>query len=171
MDNLIRMVYVSRTNNPISDERGGVPKDVGRILMQSRKSNPRREIGGVLYFRDDIFFQCLEGPQSEVDALYKKIANDPRHRDVTTILARHVDTRMFADWSMKYVALDHRIDQLLQKYKFSSFDPYRFDEKIIEEMLGLFVSADDVTSQDRRGASETSPRTGFLGRLFRRRAA
>lgn len=172
MSQLVRMVYVSRSNNPISDAGAGVPRDIGRILMQSRKRNPQREIGGVLYFRDDMFFQCLEGERDEVESLYALIAEDPRHRDVRKILVRDVEDRMFGDWSMKYVALDERVDRLLKENGFASFEPHAFDEAMTEAMLGLFVSARDTTEQsdenDGKGDGGGS-RPGLLSRLFGRR--
>ena len=44
MSNLLRMVYVSTSTNPINTTDGNVHKDIGRILMQSRKNNPKQTL-------------------------------------------------------------------------------------------------------------------------------
>jgi hypothetical protein len=85
MSNLIRLIYASKSTNPASENYGGIQVDVGRILMQSRKNNPRHQIGGVLYFSNNYFFQCLEGGQDVVNQLYNKIAEDPRHENVQSL--------------------------------------------------------------------------------------
>ena len=59
MSSLIRLIYVSRANFEPAKESGGIEPTVARILMQSRRNNPKEQIGGVLYFGDGYFFQCL----------------------------------------------------------------------------------------------------------------
>lgn len=173
MSNLIRMVYASTSSNPIETANGAVPRDVGRILMQSRKNNPSRQIGGVLYFSNNFFFQCLEGDQQEVDDLYRKLADDPRHTHLQTLSVKRVEQRLFLDWSMKYVALDHQVQQILRQHGLNSFNPYEFNAAMIDSMLGLFVRARDMTaSSDQQHASAGAvPRPGLLSRLFGRKRA
>lgn len=173
MSNLVRMVYVSTTTNPVDPGRGGIPRDVGRVLMQSRKNNPARQIGGVLYFNNNFYFQCLEGEQQHVDQLYKKIAADPRHTRVQTILVERIKQRQFADWSMKYVALEHQVGRILQQHGHATFNPYIFSEAMIEQMLGLFIVAEDRSGvPDRPGSQHvTTVRRRWWSRLFNRRAA
>lgn len=168
MSNLVRMVYVSTTTHPVNPARGGIPRDVGRVLMQSRKNNPARQIGGVLYFNNNFYFQCLEGEQQDVDRLYKKIAADPRHTRVQTILVKCIKQRLFADWSMKYVALEHQIGRILQQYGHATFNPYMFSEAMIEQMLGLFVTAEDCTGQPEQHCAKDNKSAGpsWWSRIF-----
>ena len=77
MNNMIRMVYVSTTTNPVKPGDGGVQKDIGRILMQARKNNPKDEIGGVLYFSNNYFFQCLEGAKQPLIDCIKRLPMTP----------------------------------------------------------------------------------------------
>ena len=81
MGNLIRLIYASTATNPGESNAGIIQVDVGRILKQSRKNNPWQQIGGVLYFSNNYFFQCLEGGQEVANKLYNKIAEDPRHHN------------------------------------------------------------------------------------------
>ncbi|MDY6979627.1 MAG: BLUF domain-containing protein [Pseudomonadota bacterium] len=173
MSNLIRMVYASTSSNPIETDNGAVPRDVGRILMQSRKNNPSRQLGGVLYFSNNFFFQCLEGDQQEIDHLYRKLADDPRHTHLQTLSVKRVQQRLFSDWSMKYVALDHQVQQILRQHGQNRFNPYEFNEAMIDSMLGLFVRARDITAgaDQQHTSAGAIPRPGLLSRLFGRKRA
>lgn len=171
MSNLLRMVYVSTAANPVDDTAGKVQVDVGRILMQSRKNNPQIEVGGVLYFSNNYFFQCLEGEQAVVNQLYQKISADSRHIDIQTLTVKHIKQRRFANWSMKYVASKDRVSQVLKKYGMAEFNPYEFDDGMIEEVLGLFTDEVDKTSApDQNYSNQVKPVTdkkkGFFARLF-----
>ena len=171
MGNLIRMVYVSTSTNPVNTTNGSVHKDIGRILMQSRNNNPKQLIGGVLYFSNNYFFQCLEGEQDAVNKLYQKISTDPRHTNIQTISVNQIDKRQFGDWSMKYVALEDNVSRLLDKKGLTEFNPYKFDNEMIDEMLSLFTTEMDTTSKpDQNYDSESSKKEkkGFFSRLFNR---
>lgn len=174
MSNLLRIVYVSTSSNPIQDLERGIHKDVGRILMQSRKNNPKQKVGGVLYFSNNYFFQCLEGEQQAVNNLYQKISTDPRHKNVQTISVKRIDQRLFTNWSMKYVALRDNVTRLLQDNGISNFNPYNFDDDMIDSMLKLFTSEVDNTShpdQDYDKETSAKDKTGFFSKLFKRSKA
>src|SRR5687768_16134419 len=95
---LERFVYCSRANFPVATETGLHP-EVGRILMQSRKNNPRDGLVGGLYFANGWFFQCLEGPRAAVDALLARLKADPRHTELTVLQRTPVVVRRFHRWS------------------------------------------------------------------------
>ena len=61
MSKLVQLIYASRATFAPNLASGGIEKEVGRVLVQSRRNNPKKEIGGVLYYGDGCFFQCLEG--------------------------------------------------------------------------------------------------------------
>ena len=174
MSNLIHMVYVSTTSNPVKPGNGGVQKDIGRILMQARKNNPKEEIGGVLYFRNNYFFQCLEGEQAAVNRLYKTIADDPRHENVQSVSVKRIQQRQFPNWSMKYVALEDNVTRLLKANGYEAFTPYKFDDDMIDKMLGLFTTAVDQTSrpdQNYNATIDSEEKQGLFSRLFNRKQA
>lgn len=175
MSNLLRMVYVSTTTNPVNNINiNGVQKDVGRILMQARKNNPPLKVGGVLYFSNNFYFQCLEGEQEAVNRVYNKILDDPRHQNVQSVSVKRINKRLFANWSMKYVALDDFVTQLLEDNGYSSFRPYEFDEDMINKMLGLFVTTNDTPAQADQNydqADKKRSRPGFISRLLHRKHA
>ena len=49
MSDLQRMVYASRATFASSRQGSGIELEVARILMQSRRNNPRRGLAGALY--------------------------------------------------------------------------------------------------------------------------
>jgi len=83
MNQLIRLVYASRSTFSPGEAHQGLDPSVARILAKSRKNNAERGIVGGLFFGDGCFLQCLEGPDEAVDRLYERIRADSRHRDVT----------------------------------------------------------------------------------------
>jgi len=174
MPNLLRLMYASTaTFEPVHDGRG-IEVSVARILMQSRKNNPKRLIGGVLHYGDGYFFQCLEGPREAVNHVYHVIAADPRHRDVEVLSATSPGERLFNQWSMKYVPIEGVVQKLVVRHGFTRFHPYDFNETLINELLTECVAGTDPTAQSIADspprARETAHRPGMWGRLTGRRA-
>ncbi len=152
MSNLIQLVYISRATFRPSPAAAGVEPVVARILQQSRSHNPRLGIGGVLYYGDGCFFQCLEGEPDKVLPLVEKLKRDSRHRDFRVLKQVPVNHREFSHWSMKYIAVSDAVKSLLQSRGFKRFDPYAFDEKTQEQLLHLFRSLGDQTTDVNAGA-------------------
>jgi len=142
MTEIIEMLYASRAAfAPVGG--GGIEPEVSRILSQSRRNNPRHNVGGVLCFRDGHFFQCLEGEAQEVESVFRKIAADPRHKDVKVLSKRTVPRRRFQSWSMKYAAVDSAISNLLQKHGQQRFNPYAFDNNLLGALVTQLHTATD----------------------------
>ena len=64
MSDLIQLVYASRSNLHSHSDPTEIEAGIGNILLEARRNNGPREIGGVLCFGDDFFFQCLEGERA-----------------------------------------------------------------------------------------------------------
>lgn len=151
MSELIELVYASRSNIACNKGGLGVEPEVGRILTQSRRNNEPREIGGVLCFGNDIFFQCLEGERDAVEKLYNKLHDDPRHREIMLLRKRPVESRRFKLWAMKYLTLDRALREKLQRRGHKRFDPFNFDEDMIDEVLDVLKASTEAPSPaDRR---------------------
>jgi hypothetical protein len=84
------------------------------IREQSTRNNMASGITGVLMTSGGLFFQVIEGPVKAVDALWKTISDDARHRDVLLISSdENVRDRLFPDWAMETISLDaSRADRL-----------------------------------------------------------
>lgn len=137
MQKLIQLVYISRSTFVPAALAGGIQPNVARILLKSRVNNEKNGLVGVLYFGDNNFFQCLEGEQSAVEALYAKLLLDPRHKDLKIIIKKSIDTLSFKSWSMKYVPLETKMTALLQSKGYKKFDPYKFDDEMNRHVVEL----------------------------------
>ncbi len=160
---LVRLSYCSTATFASKEGSVGVEREVARILMESRRNNPPQELGGVLHYGNGYFFQVLEGERKKVNDRYEKIVNDERHRDVELLAVHPVETRLFPDWSMKYVAVEESIGKLLAKEGFKEFNPYEFDEKFCERLIRCFVEEPDAPLETEKQESQKRP---FWKRLF-----
>lgn len=85
----IQVVYVSSAPHPFK-------RDELLLLVEKAQSfNAASGITGMLLHKRGDFMQVLEGPESVVRTLMSKIAQDPRHSGVLTLLDRTVDARHF----------------------------------------------------------------------------
>lgn len=137
MSDIQQLVYASRATFQPVDNGGGVEPEVARILMQSRRNNPRRGLVGALYYGDGCFFQCLEGPQAEIDALHAQLLEDPRHGELVVLRRQFIGSTSFAGWSMKYVPAAGDVQTLLALHGKDRFDPYSFDPALLDAMVTL----------------------------------
>ncbi|GAB3090897.1 BLUF domain-containing protein [Aestuariicella hydrocarbonica] len=143
---IIRLTYASKATFKTA-QQGGIESEVARILLQSRRNNPKHAIGGVLHVADGHFFQCLEGPRAEVNATYNRIAADPRHQGLQILSMEPVTERMFSNWSMKYSAAEKTSEALLKRYDMSRFNAYQFSPGMIKEFLQACVTSRDPLAE------------------------
>lgn len=61
MNQLIRLVYASRSVAAHNATQLGLDPGVARILAKSRKNNARLDVVGGLLFGEGCFLQCFEG--------------------------------------------------------------------------------------------------------------
>lgn len=162
---LVRLTYASTAQFEQDAGRQSVDLEIGRILRACKINNPKREIGGVLHYGYGYFFQALEGERAAVEALYEKIAQDGRHGAVQILDIQPIDRRYFPDWSMKYVPLERDVDQLLKRHGMSTFNPYRFDQAVIEDMVQMMVAGADAGQLT---ATEPPRRKGGIGGFLQR---
>ena len=157
---VVRLVYASRANFLAGRDNASINADVARILMQSRRNNPAQGLVGALYFADGNFFQCLEGPAAAVDALYARLHDDPRHRELKVLARSPVQRPSFSGWSMKFVPNASAVRALLRKHGLAGFDPYAFTPAILADMVALLVDGADAGAVEAAdGATPTSPPT------------
>jgi hypothetical protein len=118
---LVRLLYTSRATAAIEQD------DLLAILRQSRSNNPASGVTGVLCVcpASGIFLQVLEGGRSAVNALYRRIAADPRHGAIELLVYEEITERRFAGWAMGQVDMSRLNAALLLKYSEKPLlDPY-----------------------------------------------
>ena len=97
MSAVFQVFYVSRATTAFDDAQ------VQSILQASRRHNARLDVTGCLLFSGRCFAQVLEGRQSVVSALARRIAADPRHVGVRVLARTQRNEREYADWAMGYL--------------------------------------------------------------------
>jgi hypothetical protein len=156
MTQLFRIVYISRSL-PARPGEAKVEPDIGQILQQSRQNNPSKGLCGVLYYGDDCFFQCIEGEEEKVDALYAILLADPRHQDICLLSKTPITSMSFSGWSMKYVPLNRAMKRLLLAHGQVDFDPYRFDDAMVERVIELLQNDHDPLADSRTNMPPPKP--------------
>lgn len=144
MSKLVQMVYISRASKPIASNAAEIGPEVSKILRKSRINNRAKNIVGALYFGNGYFFQCLEGEESTLMALYETLKKDTRHTDLRIISMIPISTRSFGAWEMKYLPAEQEVRKLLRSIGMSEFDPYRFNEAMTAKMLNLLVNGSNL---------------------------
>ena len=87
----------------VSSARTAFDADTLRqLLAKSRQRNEQHEISGMLLYKDGNFMQVLEGPEEAVRATHARIADDPRHSGLITLLQGPIQARSFGGWSMAF---------------------------------------------------------------------
>ena len=107
------LAYFSR--NAIQGGLSQVQADIAQILRSARRRNAAQGVTGALLFSDGCFAQVLEGPRTDVEAVFETIQCDLRHSDVTILHHHEVAHRSFGAWSMAFggiagVSVDPQID-------------------------------------------------------------
>jgi hypothetical protein len=94
---LRQIVYISAARP------GFEPRELQEIFTAAAAANAGRGITGLLLYRDLEFMQVIEGPPSEITALFGSICRDPRHTTIIKLLDREIGEREFPDWAMQLV--------------------------------------------------------------------
>lgn len=64
--------------------------DFNELLERSTKYNNENDITGVLLSSETNFFQLIEGEEKRIKELFLKIEKDARHKNLITIIDKHV---------------------------------------------------------------------------------
>jgi hypothetical protein len=76
---------------------------VSEIIATSRVANSARGLTGALIFDGEYFCQLIEGDDAEVQDLMQRIADDPRHTNVTLLFASQTShARLTRSWRSGY---------------------------------------------------------------------
>ncbi len=130
---LVRALYVSRSVGP---QTGTV---TAQILAECEAHNAAHGITGVLCQGQGLYVQVLEGERGAVNALYARIARDPRHHDVQLLSFGEIAARRYPGWSMAHVVLPDDGDAMV-RLQHPEFDLYAatgaFVLQRVEELVG-----------------------------------
>jgi len=96
------IIYASDATKPFSSS------ELLALLTKSRENNSRLGITGMLLYKAGAFMQVLEGEESEVQKLYKKIKQDSRHSNVMVLDEGTHEVSEFKEWSMGFKNLEEK---------------------------------------------------------------
>lgn len=113
----VRLVYYSRARQDLT------LLDIQRILQTARRHNAAVGVCGMLSYESQWFLQALEGEREQVNELYLRIAEDPRHYEVTIVAYEEIGAPTFADWGMGYAGESSGMQGALQALGLPAFDP------------------------------------------------
>ena len=92
---LDRLVYRSTATRPTD-----VLVSLAELLGESQRNNARSGLTGALAVHRGSFLQVVEGDPGQIDILQRRLADDPRHRNIDVLERRRVDARVFDGWTM-----------------------------------------------------------------------
>ena len=95
MPGLERLLYASTATG-----RTDSLLNMATILGESQRNNERDGLTGALAAHDGRFVQVIEGTPGALDRLLRRLAPDPRHRDIVILDRRPIAERRFTDWTM-----------------------------------------------------------------------
>lgn len=98
---LFQLVYISTARAEL------IGDGCSDILAASRRNNEANGVTGLLLFDGRRFLQVLEGARPPVEALFGRIARDPRHRGVVRLSTRDISAREYGGWAMRFVNRTH----------------------------------------------------------------
>ena len=139
---LVRLLYTSRA---VVDGPTG-PDLLFSILRQSQANNSKCGLTGLLFYSGGVFLQAIEGSRDRVNALYRRICNDPRHTDVVLLTYEEICERRFGNWSMGRIDLARLNPALLLKYsETTALDPYSMPGRAAMALFEDLVATASVT--------------------------
>lgn len=139
---MVRLLYASRAVGAVDHD------GLLAILKSSKANNPKLGVTGALCCADGVYMQALEGGRGPVNALFQRIAADPRHRDVVLLCYDEIAERRFAGWSMGLVQMSRLNPALLLKYsECARLDPYAVSGAASAALFEELVATASVMGQ------------------------
>jgi hypothetical protein len=135
---LYHMVYQSHATAPFRQH------ELEQLLMQSRTSNTRNGITGLLLYSDGHILQVLEGQQAVVKRLFDRIEQDQRHYQVIKLADGPIQARNFSHWSMAFKTVNPANLLQLAGYQSSVAAPEEDDHISLHDLLFAFVAEDEL---------------------------
>lgn len=92
-------------------------KKIEEMVSIANRRNMRSDVTGILLFNGSHFFQLLEGPEEQVQMIYRAICQDPRHYNIVELLCDYAPARRFGKAGMELFDLRlHERDDVYRPY-------------------------------------------------------
>ncbi|MBC8082611.1 MAG: BLUF domain-containing protein [Hymenobacter sp.] len=141
-----QIIYRSTATRPLSEA------ELGRLVSQARIYNYSQSITGILLYAEQQFLQVLEGEKTAVEELYDRIAEDPRHTDLTIVLDGPAPQPFFPAWNMGFnrvaPAALARLGNYLDPQHWAVLLPRTYSaQEVITDLLREFVDEQTAASR------------------------
>lgn len=137
---MVRLVYCSKSYDELP------LLEIQRILGVARPANEQAEITGMLAYEAPWFLQVLEGDREVINDLYLRIAEDPRHDQITLISYAVTEERLFGAWRMGFAGSSSAFQSTLASCGHERFEPLEMDPAEALQFLQFFASDDAQTA-------------------------
>lgn len=92
------------------------------LYLKTNANNQKNNITGILIYKDNNFFQIIEGDQTIIDTTYDIIKTDPRHKNIFNVINTTITERMFEDYNFGFTIIDtenglHQLQEYLDWLK------------------------------------------------------
>ncbi len=77
------------------------------LYSKAKKNNSKYNITGILIYSNANFLQVLEGDQTSVDATFKRISTDTRHRNIFKVINIDIQQRIFEDYNFGFTIINN----------------------------------------------------------------
>ena len=94
---LVQLLYISL-------HEGKTIENMDAFMAAARARNKKVGISSILLGTEKYYIHLIEGRRVNVNELYSRISNDPKHSNCTLIRYVDVKAREFSEWSAEYVA-------------------------------------------------------------------
>ena len=123
------LMYVSRARSDLASD------DVRAIHRIARTLNALDGVTGLLLYNGVNFMQVVEGAQSAIDDLMRRLVADPRHSQIKIVDERLIEQRSFPDWAMKLARISADYPEAQQDLAVAL--PERLSENIRQQIIAM----------------------------------
>lgn len=116
--------------------------NINQIIDSSNRNNGYWETTGMLFYRNGIFIQLIEGYKEKVYCLFDKIAKDPRHSNLRIFWEAKVTERSFPNYSMCFRNLEQIAGTNNKEYDFLLDNAFHTNTLNFNPNAGLKLFAD-----------------------------
>jgi len=93
--------YISDSNNEESTN------SLNELYSKAKNNNNKNNITGILIYSNYNFLQVLEGEEKMVDAIFKKIRHDSRHKNIFNVINTTIEQRIFEDYNFGFTIINN----------------------------------------------------------------
>ena len=97
------LVYLSTSITLLRDD------ELIDILTAARRNNKAHGVAGILLYCEGTFIQVLEGSEDEVSAIFGKIEQDKRHKNIIVMMNEPMEQRNFPGWTMGFTSVNSAV--------------------------------------------------------------